>query len=154
MKILALKNQGASMSIWWVRIFAFLVFLFMVYTIFVTVASKSPINEPIIQSIVVFILGIFLYKLVVTNIVYLTSTGFEVKGVFNTNCYLYEDYIGISSLFSFLEILRIEFSDGKKYHFIARDMRANDFGSLLSEPNDSIAKLNDLIEEYKSQFSE
>jgi hypothetical protein len=149
MKILALKNHGTFMSIWLVRFTALIMGFLLVITIFVTLTSTSPSNKPIVQSIVACFITIFLYKLISINIVYLTDNGFKVDGFFLSHYYLYEDYIGISNLFPYAEILLIEFIGGKKYHFIVRDIRAKDIRNLFSDSNSTINELNSIIEEYR-----
>ena len=150
MKILALKNNGTFMSIWLVRFTAIVMVFLLGLTIFVTFTNTSSSNKPIVQSIVVLFVLIFLFKLIFTNIVYLTKEGFKVEGFFFCHYYSYEDYRGISNLFPYIETLFIEFSNGEKYHLIVRDIRAKDIRSLFYDPSETIKELNSIIEEYKN----
>ncbi len=148
MKILALKNKGTFMSIWLVRFTALIMGFLLGLTVFVTFTGSS--NKPIIQFIVVLFIAIFLFKLIFTNIVYLTKEGFKVEGFFFCHYYSYEDYRGISNLFPYIETLFIEFSNGEKYHLIVRDIRAKDIRNLFYDPSETIKELNSIIKEYKN----
>lgn len=152
MDILSKYPKPVFLSIWWTRFFLVITVFLLIGATFLGISylkrgvSTGQIITALLTVILVFA---YCYKLFTTNIVYLSTGEILLQGVFKATYYPIEDFKRLGAYSTIFDLLYIEFINGKRFHIIVREIRANDIGSFANKTEDTIHDLTQQIEKYK-----